>query len=234
MNAWIIAVTREEEEEEEEGARERKTFNRWKRKLAEACRHGCDAVLVRAPSSSSRRRFRLAKEAKEVVGASKAKLIVGDGDIACATSVRANGVHFPQRFLEQDFVETVKAARDALGEGGIVGVSAHDVKSVGQAAGAGVDYVLLGTIFRTESHPEKVEVEGLKLIQEARESFPSLNMIGIGGINDRNCDQVMRSGANGVAVISYIFDAADAASAVRDMKARMFEGEREREKRSSR
>ncbi|EKX41955.1 hypothetical protein GUITHDRAFT_112087 [Guillardia theta CCMP2712] len=103
-----------------------------------------------------------------------------------------------------------------------------------RAAGAGVDYVLLGTIFRTDSHPEKVEVEGLKLIQEARESFPRLNLIGIGGINDRNCDQVMRSGANGVAVISYIFDAADAASAVRDMKARMLEGEIEREKRSSR
>eukprot|EP00960_Hanusia_phi_P069347 767070-Hanusia_phi.AAC.2 len=193
----------------------------WLSNLAEACLHGCDAVLVRSPSSSRQSRTRMASLVKKALGTSRTKLIVGDGDLDAAAAVRADGIHFPQRLIQLGFADQVQSARKVLGAAALVGASAHDLEAVGRAAEAGADYLLLGTIFPTSSHPEKVRVEGLSLVQETRLAFPQVMCIGIGGIDDGNCDRVIQSGANGVAVVSYILDAEDPASAVKRMKARM-------------
>jgi thiamine-phosphate pyrophosphorylase len=58
---------------------------------------------------------------------------------------------------------------------------------------------------------------GLPLIQRIRQHCTK-PIIAIGGINHNNVSEVIKSGANGVAVISAIVSAPDIAKATRELK----------------
>lgn len=147
-----------------------------------------------------------------------------NGCLEDAVAAGASGLHLRERWLsaEIDLAEFVSRARVSLGgSNSIIGCSAHSVKSVLTAASAGVDYVLVGTMFPTQTHPEKVEVEGPNLIASALEALDAMQtrplLIGVGGINSANCAGVIESGADGVAVIRAISDQkqpADAAASI--------------------
>ena len=66
-----------------------------------------------------------------------------DAALACA----ADGVHLPERGLP------VAAARRLAGEGFIIGRSVHGVAEAARAQEEGADYVQVGTIFASVSHP---------------------------------------------------------------------------------
>ena len=63
-------------------------------------------------------------------------------------------------------------------------------------------------MFPTASHPDKIDLEGLALMRVISKELTSLGLregvrlIGVGGIDEGNCGDVMRAGADGVAVIS--------------------------------
>jgi thiamine-phosphate pyrophosphorylase len=98
----------------------------------------------------------------------------------------------------------------------LVGASVHSVDEAVQAERDGADYLIVGTMFATRTHPGKVP-EGLALMQSIRAAV-QLPLIGIGGITEQNAPSVMASGADGVAVISEILGAADPADAARRLR----------------
>ena len=65
-------------------------------------------------------------------------------------------------------------------------------------------------MFVTDSHPEKLEVEGPALVAAIDAALQQaqlrdhVRLCGIGGVTPDNCGQVLRAGADGVAVISGI------------------------------
>lgn len=132
------------------------------------------------------------------------RFIVNDSpDIALA--VGADGVH-----LGRDDGE-VAAARAVLGPGRIIGVSCYDEWDRAQAgAAAGADYLAFGAVFASPTKPAAVRAP-LALFRRAREAF-DLPLAAIGGITLDNAPEVIAAGADLLAVVTDVFEAADAAA----------------------
>jgi thiamine-phosphate diphosphorylase len=96
----------------------------------------------------------------------------------------------------------VAAARRLAGEGFIIGRSVHSVAEAVRAQAEGADYVQVGTMFASRSHPDQ-PVAGLGLL-EAVAAAVNIPILAVGGITTTNVGDVMHAGASGAAVISAI------------------------------
>ncbi|MBW4082322.1 thiamine phosphate synthase [Paenibacillus sp. S150] len=105
------------------------------------------------------------------------------------------------------------AAARAAAPGLRLGRSVHSAAEAAEAGRQGADYVLFGHVFPTASKPGQQE-RGLELLAGAVRSS-SIPLIAIGGIEPVNAGQVLRQGAAGIAVMSGICGAEDAAAAAR-------------------
>lgn len=128
--------------------------------------------------------------------------IVND-DIELALALNADGVHIGQ---DDEDASTV---RKKLGEGKLVGVSAHTLMEVKKAIADGADYIGAGPIYPTLTKADAEPVKGTSLIEEVRKSGIRIPIVGIGGINEGNARAVIEAGADGVSVITAISLAAD-------------------------
>jgi thiamine-phosphate diphosphorylase len=96
-----------------------------------------------------------------------------------------------------------------------MGLSTHDVAQARAAQERGGDYVAVGSVFPTGSKPDFTLV-GPDLIRKLRPQI-RVPLIGIGGITAANAGDVVRAGADGVAVISAVCAAPDPARATREL-----------------
>ncbi|HEX2220448.1 MAG TPA: thiamine phosphate synthase [Gemmatimonadales bacterium] len=93
---------------------------------------------------------------------------------------------------------------------GWIGRSVHSAEEAEEAAGEGADYLLVGNIFETASHPGRPGA-GPELVREAA-SF-GLPVIAVGGIDVARAAVVRDQGAYGVAAIAALWRAPDPAAA---------------------
>jgi len=111
----------------------------------------------------------------------------------------------------------VGAARQRLGRGAVIGVSAHGAHEVAAAVAAGADYVTLSPIFATSSKPGYGPALGIAAIAPAaRLGIPILALGGIGAASVRLC---LDAGAGGVAAMGEVMRADDPCGTVRDLVA---------------
>ena len=164
-------------------------------------------VQVREKSLSTGDLYRLAATLRRVT-LGKAILTINDRtDVALA--VEADGVHLPSHSLPASVVKK-------LGGGSLlVGRSVHSVEEAEAAESDGADYLILGTIYGTASHPGS-PASGPGLI-EAVKARVRTHVYAIGGINASNVGEVMSAGADGVAVIRSILGALDPGFAAREI-----------------
>jgi thiamine-phosphate pyrophosphorylase len=132
-------------------------------------------------------------------------LIINDR-VDVALACRADGVQLGAGSI------SVSVAR-AIAPDLLIGASVHALDEAIQAERDGADYLIVGTMFISRSHPGKVP-EGLTLMRNIREAV-RLPLIGIGGITADNAPSVMTAGADGVAVISDILSASNPTQAAR-------------------
>ena len=132
-----------------------------------------------------------------------AKVFVNDrADIALA--VGAGGLHLPATGLPLPF------ARSMLGPDVWIGRSAHSSHEVARAVDEGADYVFLGPIWPTPSHP------GNSPLGPSALTLPyDIPIIAIGGVTAERVPECLDAGAYGVAAISALWHAQDVASAAR-------------------
>jgi hypothetical protein len=76
--------------------------------------------------------------------------------------------------------------------------------------------LVVGTMYQTRSHPGE-EPAGPGLLRQISGAV-SLPLIGIGGITSENLGEIVRSGAQGVAVISSVLASPDPEAAARQLK----------------
>lgn len=114
------------------------------------------------------------------------------------------------------------AVRRLVAEGTAIGVSVHGPVEAREAAQDGADYLLLGTIFPTPSHPGRPGT-GPGTIEACAEVL--LPVIAIGGIEAARVPLVVRAGAHGVAVIRAVWAAEDPGQAAAGLLARLGSGE---------
>ena len=149
-----------------------------------------------------RRKRRDAAAAREVVRlahASGVPVIVND-DVELALEVGADGAHLGR--ADGDLA----LARRRL-EGKLLGASCYDELALARAAvAAGADYVAFGSVFPSPTKPDAVRAP-LDLFARAK-AF-GVPLAAIGGITVENAPQAIAAGADLLAVISDLFDAAD-------------------------
>ncbi len=139
----------------------------------------------------------------EIARPGGARVIVNDRvDVALITG--AHGAHLPAEGLPTD------AARRILGDTALIGRSTHSADEARCALAHGADYVFLGAIWPTSSHPERRPLE----LDELRAAIPGAVIV-IGGVTPQRAREALRLGAVGVAVLSGVWDAPDPAEAVR-------------------
>ncbi|RPH78360.1 MAG: thiamine phosphate synthase [Nitrospiraceae bacterium] len=131
-----------------------------------------------------------------------------------ALAVDADGVHLGQGDLPLD------VARKVLGPEKLIGISTHNPEQVREAIAGKPDYLGFGPIFTPGSKQDHDPVVGLEGLRAMR-SLTSLPVFAIGGIQVGQVRDVMRAGADGVAVISAILRAPDISDAVKLFLAEM-------------
>lgn len=93
----------------------------------------------------------------------------------------------------------------------MLGRSVHSVEAAIRAEAEGSNYLLVGTLYPTRSHPDK-SPEGVALLQAVRAAV-ALPLIAVGGITPERVAECLQAGASGVAVITGITEATDPAEA---------------------
>lgn len=162
------------------------------------------AFHIRGPRSEGRFLYDLASRLLAGARASGATLLVNDRvDVALALGL--DGVHLGQRSLPGAM------ARDILGPEKLLGLSVHS-EGEAQDAGEGLDYLMVGTLFDTPSHPG-ARPGGLRRIHQVS-AGTGRPLVGIGGITPQRVPRVLEAGAAGVAVRGGVWDAPDPAAAV--------------------
>lgn len=143
----------------------------------------------------------IAKEVKKICDDNNCSFIVNDYyDIAC--DIEANGVHIG---LEDNSLENIAKYSD---KNFIVGVSCYDSKQLAlQAQSNHASYISFGAFYETKTKKSKGK-PNLDLIRWAKENLNIPN-VAIGGINNINCENLVKAGADYVAIISYIWNAID-------------------------
>ena len=133
-------------------------------------------------------------------------LIIND-DIALAEAVGAAGVH-----LGEDDGD-IAAARHRLGPHAIVGASCYDEHALAErAVAAGASYVAFGAFFPTTSKITTRRATPALLADAAALGVPR---VAIGGITPDNTGPLVAAGADLVAVIGGVFEAADPVAAAK-------------------
>ena len=153
----------------------------------------------------------LAREVEQSI-AGRALLIINER-VDVAAAMGADGVQ-----LGEEALPTVEARR-ILGPAALIGRSVHSLEGARQAAAEGADFLVVGTMFASRSHPGE-EPSGPELLGRIKAEC-SLPLLGIGGITAGNVGQVMDAGATGTAVISAILAAPDVELAARELKETM-------------
>jgi thiamine-phosphate pyrophosphorylase len=135
--------------------------------------------------------------------------IIND-NVDIAAQVDADGVHIGQEDLEAG------RARQVLGAGKLIGVSAHDVQQALAAQAAGANYLGVGAAFATgtKTDAKPISKQTIQAITEAVD----IPVVAIGGITRENILQLRGCGLDGVAVVSALFGQKDVKAAAEEMR----------------
>jgi thiamine-phosphate pyrophosphorylase len=181
--------------------------------LTVAAEAGAPLFQYRNKTASMKEAYGEALALRQAAAKAGVLFIVNDRcDLALA--VDADGVHLGQGDLPLDL------ARRVMGPDKLIGISPHNLDQVRDASAGKPDYLGFGPIFTPGSKQDHDPVVGLEGLRAMRR-LTSLPVFAIGGIQIDQAGEVMRAGANGVAVVSAILKAPDISYAVNAFLAQM-------------
>ncbi len=177
---------------------------------------GVQVVQFRDKSAPTRILVAMARKLADLAKKQGAILIVNDRvDVAMVSG--AHGVHLGQEDME------VADARRILGADAVIGVSVRTIQEAQRAVEAGADYVAASHVFPTgtkDIQDPPLGLEGVSALSKALD----VPLVGIGGIGPENAADVVRAGADGVAVVSAILAARDPVAAAKAMQTAVSDG----------
>lgn len=169
----------------------------WIAGLERALAAGCKRVQLRAPDVGTGRWHALVAEAVERCRAHRAQVLVSaDEALAEAHGI---GLHLPAAALmhrrRRDFPNELPLA-----------ASCHDAVELAHAEYIRCDFVVLGAVRETASHPDQPGI-GWPAFARLRETV-SLPIYAIGGLGVADIAEARRHGAQGIAAIRGLWPAA--------------------------
>ena len=164
-----------------------------------AIRGGVSCVQLREKGCSTREFMDEARLLKALLAGTGVPLFINDRlDVALA--VGADGVHLGQNDMH------IADARRLVGNRMIIGISAESVADAVRAEAEGADYIGASPVFTTPTKTDTAPPLGLDGLRAIRRAV-QLPLVAIGGIDANNAAQVLRAGADGLAVVSAIVSA---------------------------
>jgi len=157
------------------------------------------AVQLRAPELDGRRLFQAASWLAARSRETGAPVLVNDRlDVALAAGT--GGAHLKETSVEPD------PARRILGDEALLGRSVHGVDAARELGRPPLDYLVLGPLFVTRSHPGRAPLSPQASAEAAAAS--RIPVLGIGGISPERAPALLADGLHGVVVFSGIWEAA--------------------------
>ena len=175
-----------------------------------ALKGGVTCVQLREKELSEEDFLAEAKEIKALCSRYHVPFFIND-NVDVAIKCQADGVHVGQEDMKASDV------RSKVGDQMIIGVSAHSVEEAVEAVKNGADCLGVGAMFTTSTKADAsvLPKETLRAICEAVD----VPVVAIGGIGERNILELAGTGADGVALVSAIFGAADIEAQCRKLRA---------------
>ncbi len=184
------------------------------RRVSAAVAGGVDMVQLRDKELPGGALFEQAMALREVVQ-DRALLLVNErADVAAASG--AGGAQLGEAAMATELVRAI------VGGDSMIGRSVHSVDGAKAAAASGADFLLVGAMFATRSHPGE-EPSGPGLLERIRAAGVAVPLLAIGGITADNIAGVMAAGASGAAVITSVLASADPETAARRLKSAMLD-----------
>jgi thiamine-phosphate pyrophosphorylase len=162
--------------------------------VASVLEAGVVFIQYREKDRTRREIYEEAMRLRALTRSYNAVLIINDhADIALASD--ADGVHLGQDDLP------LKEARKLMA-GRLIGISTHSVGQAKEAEAGGADYIGFGPIFPTATKDAGAP-QGVDIIRTIKQNV-SIPVVAIGGIGIAGAKDVLRAGADAVAVATAI------------------------------
>jgi thiamine-phosphate pyrophosphorylase len=167
---------------------------------------GAEILQLRQKAHWSREMFAAAQQVSRLCREAGARLIVNDrADFALLLEA---GLHVGQDDLPP------RDARKLMGPDAVIGFSSHNPAQICAAGGEPVDYVAIGPVFSTASKQNPDPTIGVEQVRRCRELVDK-PLVAIGGITLENAAEVLRAGADSVAVIAGLLPQSPGVQALR-------------------
>jgi thiamine-phosphate pyrophosphorylase len=177
--------------------------------LQGAVRGGITCVQLREKNCLIRDFIEQADSIKAYLRAHDIPLIINDR-LDVAQAVGADGVHLGQSDMP------LNVAREILKDSMIIGISAESLGDAIEAEKGGADYIGVSPIYTTPTKTDTAPPLGLEGLREIRNAV-RIPLVGIGGLTKDNAGEVIKHGADGVAVVSAIVSADDPELATKEL-----------------
>ncbi len=171
-----------------------------------AARGGVASVQLREKDLPTRAFIEAALRLKALLAPFRIPLIINDR-VDVALAVGAEGIHVGQDDMPCELVRRLMP--DA-----ILGLSVETWEDVVRAQDQPVDYLGVSPVFGTPTKTDTKGAWGLEGVARIR-AFSRHPLVAIGGLHGTNILDVVRAGAEGIAVVSAICAAADPEAATR-------------------
>jgi len=170
---------------------------------------GVTMIQVREKGDNIQSFIDRAKAVKQVLQGTQVPLIINDR-VDVALAVDADGVHLGQSDM------SVKLARKLIGPDKLLGLSIENEQQLHEANELPLDYIGLSAIFATPTKTNIKKQWGIQGLEKALQlsQFP---IVAIGGINQTNLSHIVKTGVDGVALVSAICHAASPQQAATDL-----------------
>ena len=178
--------------------------------VVEAVKGGAVYVQLREKDVSTRFFVEEAKRIKKLLKQYGVPLIINDRvDVALACG--AEGVHIGQEDMPYEIV------RKLMGQKAIIGLSVETWEDVHESQKLDVNYIGVSPVFSTPTKTDTKGAWGLEGLAKIK-AFSRHPLVAIGGINESNVREVVKAGADCIAVVSAICAASDPEAAARRIK----------------
>ncbi|WP_411680804.1 thiamine phosphate synthase [Clostridium thailandense] len=172
--------------------------------VIEACaKKGTDAVILREKDLEYDDLRKLAEGIKIITEKYNILLII-NGNIDVAVDIEADGFHTgfnSFKDMVKNNILNFKIEASKVQKKFLYGVSVHSINEGIEAEKLQADYLIAGNVFETDCKPG-LKGRGLEFIEDLSRNV-NIPVIAIGGINHSNIEEILNSGAEGAAVMSY-------------------------------
>lgn len=170
---------------------------------------GATIIQLRDKEAGTEGLIRVGRELMQAMEGTNVPLVVND-DIDAAIAIGAHGLHVGQDDLPSQI------ARERLGPDKIIGLSIENGEVAQKVDRTIVDYVGIGPVFATPTKPDHKPAIGFDGL-ERLVRMVGLPSVAIGGLKGEHVLPVLKSGANGLAVVSAICGQTDPQKAAADI-----------------